>query len=105
MATFTVGLKGQTVKPHGPGARIVEGEITGSTAVTGVTINAKDIGLQTIHNLHASGYNAGTSFIVKLGTFIPGDKTAANYASVTAYGLGSVAAVNLGTFRVLAVGE
>ena len=106
--TFTVGLKGQTEKPHGIGARIVEGEIKGGSGDTAMTINAKDINLRTIYNLQVVGYTTGTHYTVKLGTFKTGDHAAENYASVTAYGgtasHGQVA-VNLGTFRVLAVGE
>ena len=107
MATFTVGLRGQTEKPHGPGARIVEGEITGASGDTATTIDAKDIELRTIYNLQVVGYTTGTHYTVKLGTFTPGDIAAANYASVTAYGgtEGPQVAVKLGTFRIFAIGE
>lgn len=101
--SFTLGLKGKTGLTHGPGARIVEGEIKGGAGVTAMNITPKDLELRTIYSLFASSSNAGTYFIPKVGTFTPGDY-AANYASVTAYGTGG-APVNLGTFRVFAIGE
>ena len=105
--TFTVGLKGQTGKPHGLGAKIVEGEIKGASGSTAMTITAKDVELQTLYNLQVAGYQTGTYYTVKLGTFTPGDNAAANYASVTAYGgtAGPQVAVKLGTFRIFAIGE
>ena len=105
--TFTVGLKGQTEKPHGLGAKIVEGEIKGGSTSTAMTIHAKDVGLQTLYNLQVAGYTTGTFYTVKIGTFAPGDRAASNYASVTAYGgaAGTTVAVNLGTFRIFAIGE
>ena len=105
MVTFTVGLRGQTEKPHGLGPKIVEGEITGASGDIGVSIDAKDIELRTIYHLQVVGYNAGTHFIVKLGTFTPGDIAAANYASVAASGIGTSLEAPLGTFRIFAIGE
>ena len=107
--TFAVGLKGQAEKPHGTGMKLVEGEIKGGSGSTAMTVAAKDIDLRTIYNLQVTGYTTGTYYTVKLGTFKTGDHAAENYASVTAYGgthkAGAQVAVNLGTFRIFAVGE
>ena len=99
MTTFAVGLEGKTEKPYGPGAKIVEGTITG-----GQTVNAKDIGLKTIHTLYAHS-GKGTQIAVHVGTFTAGDIAAENYATMRSYAPGSSGGVYIGTYRIFAIGE
>ena len=99
MATFAVGLKGKTEKPYGPGAKIVEGAITG-----GRTVNAKDIGLKTIYTLFAHS-GQGTEIGVHVGTFTAGDIAAENYATMRAHVTGGTTDIYIGTYRIFAIGE
>ena len=103
MVTFAVGLRGQTEKPHGLGAKIVEGSITGASGETSATVNAGDIELKTIYSLCAHS-GLGTEMSVHVGTFTPG-AYADNYATVLAHTMGTTHRAAIGTFRIFAIGE
>ncbi|MCK4730990.1 MAG: hypothetical protein KAT65_00900 [Methanophagales archaeon] len=107
--TFAAGLKGKTGATHGPGARIVEGEIKGTSGLHGAKIVPKDLELRTIYNLTVTSASTGTFYISQVATFTAGGYEA-NYASVAAYGVGlgssgPLLAALLGTYRVFAIGE
>lgn len=101
--SFTVALKGKTVKAYGIGMRVVEGEVT--IDFVREAIHAKDIDLKTIHSLFMSDYGIGTALFVNVGT--PG--TYDNWASVTAYNIATavapVAVSGTHTVRFMAIGE
>ena len=101
--TFAVGLKGKTEKPYGPGAKIVEGAITGGSGAAGHSIDAGDIDLKTIYSLYAHGA-ADVEFCVHVGTFTAGG-VANNYATIAAHVIGGTTTALMGTYRILAIGE
>lgn len=97
--TFAVGLKGKTSKPYGPGMKIVEGAITGGSSEHTLTVDAKDIGLSRIYSAFANGYD-NKAYACHVGS--AGEL--GNYVVVKIAGP-SAGTHDLGTFRILAVGE
>jgi len=82
VSSIRVELEGMTKKPHGVGARIIQGTFT-LTNIGSSVVNAKELGLRTIQDLKVQSTTPGLATLVVCDVNRPGSFD--NTASVSVY--------------------